>query len=364
MPDADPAPTFAAPLDVAGRRVVVCGGGPAALGPVRALLEARAEVLVVGPEIGLTIRDLAARDVLSTQDRPVEAADLRGAALVVPAAGDRDADARVAALAQASGIPATVPRTPGASAEPSAASTGEVILVGGGPGSLDLLTLGGLAAIQRADVIVTDRLAPLAALDHARPDAVVVDVAKIPRGASTSQEQINRVLVEHATAGRTVVRFKGGDSFVLGRGGEEWQACAAAGIPVTVLPGVSSATAGPALAGIPLTHRDLTQGFTVVSGHLPPGDPGSTLDWRALAAANTTLVILMGVATLPAITRALQAYGLDPKTPALTVADAGLPGQFTVRATLADIAERTHAEGIRPPAITVIGAVAGFSPTP
>ena len=147
-----------------------------------------------------------------------------------------------------------------------------MVLVGGGPGNLDLLTVGGLAAIRRADVIVTDRLAPLAALDHARPDAIVVDVAKIPRGASTPQEQINRVLVEHATAGRTVVRFKGGDSFVLGRGGEEWQACAAAGIPVTVLPGVSSATAAPALAGIPLTHRDLTQGFTVVSGHLPPGD--------------------------------------------------------------------------------------------
>jgi len=362
MPDADAPASFAAPLDVAGRRVLVCGGGPAALGPVRALLEARAEVLVVGPEISLTIRDLAARNALSTQDRPVQASDLVGVTLVVPASGNRAADASVAALARAAGVLATVPRTPDVPAERSAGRTGEVILVGGGPGSLELLTLGGLAAIQRADVIVTDRLAPLAALDQARPDAVVIDVAKIPRGASTSQEQINRVLVEHATGGRTVVRFKGGDSFVLGRGGEEWQACAAAGIPVTVLPGVSSATAGPALAGVPLTHRDLTQGFTVVSGHLPPGDPGSTLDWRALATANTTLVILMGVATLPAITNALQAHGLDPGTPALTVADAGLPGQLTVRATLADIAERTHAAGIRPPAITVIGAVAGFRP--
>jgi uroporphyrin-III C-methyltransferase len=361
MPDADPA-TFAAPLDVAGRRVLVCGGGTAALGPVRALLQARAEVLVVGPKIGLTIRDLAARNLLTTHVRPVEAADLTGIALVVPAGGERDADARAAALARACGVPATVPRTPATPVARSAGQTGEVILVGGGPGNLDLLTVGGLAAIRRADVIVTDRLAPLAALDHARPDAIVVDVAKIPRGASTSQEQINAVLLEHATAGRTVVRFKGGDSFVLGRGGEEWQACAAAGIPVTVLPGVSSATAAPALAGIPLTHRDLTQGFTVVSGHLPPGDPGSTLDWRALATANTTLVILMGVATLPAITAALLTHGLAADTPALTVADAGLPGQFTVRATLADIAQRTHAEGIRPPAVTVIGAVAGFRP--
>ena len=159
-----------------------------------------------------------------------------------------------------------------------------------------------------------------------------------------------------------MVRLKGGDSFVFGRGGEEWQACAAAGIPVTVLPGVSSATAAPALAGIPLTHRDLTQGFTVVSGHAPPGDPNGTLDWAALARTNTTLVILMGVATLPAITAELLRHGLPADTPALTVADAGLPGQFTVRATLADIAARSHAEGIKPPAVTVIGAVAGFRP--
>ena len=361
MPDRDAPASFAAPLDVAGRRVLVCGGGPTALGPVRALLEARAEVFVVGAEIGLTIRDLEARRLLSTQARPVEASDLVGTALVVPATGDRDADAEVAALARSAGVLATSPRTPDAPTERSE-GTGEVVLVGGGPGNLDLLTLGGLAAIRRADVIVTDRLAPLAALDHARPDALVIDVAKIPRGASTSQERINGLLIEHATAGRTVVRFKGGDSFVFGRGGEEWQACAAAGIPVTVLPGVSSATAGPALAGIPMTHRDLTQGFTVVSGHLPPGDPRSTLDWRALATANTTLVILMGVVTLPAITAALLGYGLAADTPALTVADAGMPAQFTVRATLADIAERSHAEGIRPPAITVIGAVAGFRP--
>lgn len=362
MPESPAA--FTAPLDVGGRRVLVCGGGPAALGTVRTLLEARAEVLVVGPEIGLTIRDLGARNLVATHARPVHADVLAGVSLLVPASGDAETDARAADLARAAGVLATAPRTPHAAAEPSAGKTGEVILVGGGPGSIDLLTLGGLAAIQRADVIITDRLAPLAALDHARPDAQVIDVAKIPRGASASQEQINRLLVEHATAGRTVVRFKGGDSFVLGRGGEEWQACAAAGIPVTVLPGVSSATAGPALAGIPLTHRDLTQGFTVVSGHLPPGDPGSTLDWRALATANTTLVILMGVATLPAITAALLEHGLSPGTPALTVADAGLPGQFTVRGTVADIAARGHDEGVRPPAITVIGAVAGFRPSP
>jgi uroporphyrin-III C-methyltransferase len=356
--------SFASPLDVAGRRVLVCGGGPAALGPIRALLEAGAEVTVVGSEISTTVADLAARNRVLVHARSLRADDLDGIALVVPAGGEAVTDQRTLQLARARGVLAALPRTadrPTPDLHPGS-GTGEVILVGGGPGNLSLLTLGGLDAVRRADVIVTDRLAPLAALDQARSDAVIVDVAKIPRGAFTSQQQINSVLVEHARSGRTVVRLKGGDSFVFGRGGEEWQACAAAGIPVTVLPGVSSAIAAPALAGIPLTHRDLTQGFTVVSGHVPPGDPGGTLNWAALARANTTLVILMGVATLPAITDELLRHGLPADTPALTVADAGLPGQFTVRATLADIAARSHAEGIKPPAVTVIGAVAGFRP--
>ena len=359
MPSAD----FAPPLDVAGRRVLVCGGGPAALAPIRALLEAGAEVIVVGTEISTTVADLAARHRLSVQARPLQADDLDGVALVVPVGGDPAADEQARHLARARGVLAAQPRTADRPAKAATGRrTGEVILVGGGPGDLALLTLGGLEAVRRADVIVIDRLAPLAALEQARPDAVIVDVAKVPRGAFTSQQQINDILVEHARAGRTVVRLKGGDSFVFGRGGEEWQACAAAGIPVTVLPGVSSAIAAPALAGIPLTHRDLTQGFTVISGHAPPGDPNGTLDWAALARTNTTLVILMGVATLPAVTAELLRHGLPPDTPALTVADAGLPGQFTVRATLADIAARSHAEGIKPPAVTVIGAVAGFRP--
>ena len=189
-------------------------------------------------------------------------------------------------------------------------------------------------------MIVCDRLAPLAVLDQARPDAVIIDVAKIPRGEFTPQERINELLVEHAPAGATVVRLKGGDNFVFGRGGEEWQACAAAGIPVTVIPGVSSAIAGPALAGIPLTHRQLTQGFTVISGHAAARRPGSTLDWSALARANTTLVIMMGVAKLGAIAAKLITEGLDAD-------DSGddrrrrRPAQpAVVRGTLADIAER------------------------
>ena len=235
-----------------------------------------------------------------------------------------------------------------------------MVLVGGGPGDPGLLTVAGLAAIRTADVIVVDRLAPLAALDQARPGVEIIDVAKIPRGEFTAQERINEILVEQARAGRTVVRLKGGDSFVFGRGGEEWQACAAAGLAVRVIPGVSSAIAAPALAGIPLTHRQLTQGFTVVSGHLPPGYSGSTINWAALAQSNTTLVIMMGMAALPQITAELIRSGLAPATPAATVADAGLASQQTVRGTVADIAQRTTAAGLQPPAITVIGAVAGL----
>ena len=209
---------------------------------------------------------------------------------------------------------------------------------------------------------MVDRLAPLAALDQARPGTEIIDVAKIPRGEFTAQKRINEILVEQARAGRTVVRLKGGDSFVFGRGGEEWQACAAAGLAVRVIPGVSSAIAAPALAGIPLTHRQLTQGFTVVSGHLPPGYSGSTLNWAALAQSNTTLVIMMGMAALPQITEELIRSGLAPTTPAATVADAGMASQQTVRGTVSDIAQLTAAAGIQPPAITVIGAVAGFRP--
>jgi uroporphyrin-III C-methyltransferase len=356
-----PPASFPASLELDGLPVLVCGGGPAALSAIRGLLDSGAVVTVVAPEIGATVADLAARGLLIMRRRPAARDDFRDAVLVVPATGVAERDQLIAAAARDHGVPAVSP-SPATMKRP--AGVGTVILVGGGPGDAGLLTVAGLEAIKEADVIVCDRLAPLAALQHARPEAVIIDVAKIPRGASTSQEQINQILLEHASAGSSVVRLKGGDPFVFGRGGEEWQACAAAGIPVTVIPGVSSAIAGPALAGVPLTHRELTQGFTVISGHAPPGDPASTLNWQALATANTTLVIMMGVATLPSISAELIKYGLHTDTPALTVADAGLPSQQSVRGTLADIATLTKEADIRPPAITVIGAVAGFSPNP
>ena len=237
---------------------------------------------------------------------------------------------------------------------------GTVTLVGGGPGDPGLVTVAGREAIATADVILTDRLVPEAALAWARPDAQIIDVSKAPGGRSTDQDEINRLLIEHAKEGRDVVRFKGGDAFVFGRGGEELMACADAGIDATVIPGVSSATAVPAIAGIPVTHRGLSQAVTVVSGHVPPGHPDSTVDWTALARTGSTIVVLMGVRTLEAIADALLDGGLDPTTPAAVVADGTLPGQRVVRAHLADIAPAASAAEISAPAVTVIGDVAGL----
>ncbi|HEV7173439.1 uroporphyrinogen-III C-methyltransferase [Pedococcus sp.] len=238
-----------------------------------------------------------------------------------------------------------------------AAGSGSVVLVGGGPGDAGLLTVAGLEALRSADVVVTDRLVPLGALDEVPDHAEVLHVGKMPRGAFTPQEAINDLLVTHGRAGKRVVRFKGGDSFVFGRGGEEWAACVEAGVPVTVIPGVSSALAVPALAGIPLTHRTLTQGFVVVTGHVPPGDPRSMVDWAWLGGSGLTLVVLMGVAALPQISAALVSGGMDPNTPAACVADGGMPSMRSVTATITTLAAAAKAAGLRPPAVTVIGDV-------
>lgn len=191
---------------------------------------------------------------------------------------------------------------------------GRVVLVGGGPGDPGLMTVAGLDAVRTADVVVTDRLGPVSILDELDPGIEVIDVGKVPFGPATPQEEINRILVEHARRGRTVVRLKGGDSFLFGRGAEEHLACTAAGVPVTVIPGVTSALSIPALAGVPATHRGLSQGVSVISGHVPPDSPHSTLDYGALARSGTTLVLLMAVTTLPAITAELLAEGMPGDT--------------------------------------------------
>ncbi|MEU7780791.1 uroporphyrinogen-III C-methyltransferase [Micromonospora parva] len=240
---------------------------------------------------------------------------------------------------------------------------GSVAVVGGGPGPDDLITVRGKALLDAADVVVVDRLAPQGLLAGLRPDVLVVDAAKVPRGPSMAQEAINEALVSHARAGRRVVRLKGGDPYVFGRGHEEVQACTAAGVPVTVVPGVSSALAAPALAGVPVTHRGVAHDVTVVSGHLPPGHPDSLVDWAALARARGTVVLLMAVDTIAKIASALIEHGRAPQTPVLAVQDAGLPEQRSVSARLDEIGASAAREGIRPPAVFVVGPVVALSTT-
>ena len=321
------------PRTAPGRHVLVTSGDARTAAHVDALLAGGALVTVVAPEVCATIEDWSLRGLVTWHARDLTLDDVHGADLVVN-------------------------RPEVAAGDPPAPSGGHVTLVGGGPSDPGLLTIAGHAALLAADVIVTDRLAPLAALTTLRGEVEVIDVGKIPHGRSTPQEEINGLLVQHAQAGRRVVRLKGGDSYVFGRGGEEVDACRVAGVSVSVVPGVSSAISGPALAGIPVTHRGLSQGFTVVSGHVPPGHPESTVDWAALARSGTTIVVLMGVRTLPAIAEALVAGGLDPATPAAVVADAARSTQEVVRGTVSTIDHVATAAGIGAPAVAVIGAVA------
>ena len=253
--------------------------------------------------------------------------------------------------------PAALPRQAGGTAAGTAA--GAVTLIGAGPGGWDLITMRGWRALHEADVVVADRLADPGLTGELRPGVLLVHAGKSPGAHQLSQEQINQVLVEHATAGRHVARLKGGDPFVLGRGGEEAAACAAAGIACSVIPGLSSATAGPALAGIPLTHRELAQSFSVVSGHLPPDHPTSRVNWAALAAGTDTLILLMAVRNLRAIAGHLLDLGRPGTTPAACVENAGTADQRVRRCTLAELASPVAAPSIRNPAVIVIGPTAG-----
>lgn len=238
------------------------------------------------------------------------------------------------------------------------APVGEVWLVGAGPGDPGLLTVRGRDLLASADVVVADRLATAVLLDMARPEAEIIHVGKGPTARSRSQEEVNDLLVERARAGLRVVRLKGGDPYLLGRGGEEAEACAVAGVPCRVVPGVTAAIAAPAYAGIPVTHRGLAQEVTVVSGHLPPGHPESTVDWAALAASRATIVVLMGVARLVDIADALLEGGRAPDTPATVVERATTPAQRVLRSTLDSLVLDAIAFGLRSPAVVVIGEVA------
>ncbi|MFD5211184.1 uroporphyrinogen-III C-methyltransferase [Streptomyces anulatus] len=237
-----------------------------------------------------------------------------------------------------------------------------VALVGGGPGDPDLITVRGRRLLAEADVVIADRLGPRDLLDELPPHVEVIDAAKIPYGRFMAQEAINQALIEHAKAGKSVVRLKGGDPFVFGRGMEEAQALAAEGIPCTVVPGISSTISVPGAAGIPVTHRGVAHEFTVVSGHVAPEDPRSLVDWEAVARLRGTLVLLMAVDKIGAIAAALIAHGKDPATPVALVQEGTTAAQRRVDATLADVGERAVAEDVRPPAVIVIGDVVAVGP--
>jgi len=239
---------------------------------------------------------------------------------------------------------------------PDAGAAGRVVLVGAGPGDPELITVKALGWLRRAEVLVHDRLVAPALLEEAPPGALRIDAGKARGRHCLPQSAITPLLVHHARAGRVVVRLKGGDPFVFGRGGEEMLACRAAGIPVEVVPGVSAAVAVPAAAGIPVTHRGLASGFAVVTGHEDPSKPASTaVDWERLGEPGQTAIVLMGVAALPEIAARLVAAGRPVRTPVAVISRGTTAAQQVVVGTLADIA--TRARHLPAPATIVIGDV-------
>lgn len=379
---------YALHLDVSGRRVLVVGAGPVGLRRARALQSAGAVVTLVAPSAS------EVPDGIVVVERAFRPEDVDGCWLVVAATGVVD-EAVAEACEQrqvwcvrsddATASPAWVPAvgriddvvvsvTAGRDPRRAAAlrdavllaadtgvlplrrhrpGQGSVALVGGGPGDPELLTVRARRLLAQADVVVRDRLAPVVDL----PEGVeVIEVGKSPRGPSWSQEEIDALLVEKARDGRRVVRLKGGDVHVFARGIEEVRACLAAGVPVEVVPGVSSALAAPTLAGVPLTAKGVTQSFTVVSAHLAPDAPASTVDWAALARLGGTIVLLMAVDRLATCCAALVAGGLAPSTPVAVVERASLPDQRLSVATLADAGSLD----VRAPAVVVVGEVVGW----
>ncbi len=389
---------YLAGLVLTGRKVVVVGGGHVAQRRIPAFLATGADVTVVSPEVTPAIEGLAGELRLVLRD--FTESDLDDAWYVVAATDDPEVNASVADAAEArhtfcvraddalggtAWTPAvghhgsvTVgvlgnrePRKSAAlrddivtalrdghlSASDALDRSPGVVLVGGGPGEPELVTVAARHALASADVVVADRLAPRELLDELGPDVELIDVAKLPRGRSASQDYINEVIVDRARAGKRVVRFKGGDNFVFGRGFEELLACAAADVPVTVVPGLTSAIAVPARVGIPVTHRGVAHEFTVISGHIPPGHPDSLVAWDAVACLRGTLVLLMAVDNAPAIAEVLLAGGRDPSTPVAVVVDGTMPTERTVLSTLGALAEDLATHEVVPPAIIVIGDV-------
>jgi uroporphyrin-III C-methyltransferase / precorrin-2 dehydrogenase / sirohydrochlorin ferrochelatase len=386
-------------LRLNGRRVLVVGGGTVAARRVPRLLAAGADVVLVSPEVTPALEELATQGRIEWHRRPYSAGDCAGAWLVVACADQPEANAAAAAEAEldrtwcvraddASAATAWTPAS-GTSGDTSvgvlsgdprhsvairdAITAGlrsgtiaarhfrkrqaGVALVGGGPGDPGLITVRGRQLLAEADVVIADRLGPRELLAELSPDVVVIDAGKVPYRRQMSQEEINAALVEHATNGKFVVRLKGGDPFVFGRGGEEMLACLRAGVPVTVVPGVSSAIGVPTAVGLPVTHRGTAQDFHVISVHVPPGDERSTVDWPALAKSSGTLVLMMALGRIGAVVTVLMKEGRPGNCPVSVIADGTMPTQRTIYTTLQDVERRLADEGVKSSAVVVIGGV-------
>ncbi|MEV5574007.1 uroporphyrinogen-III C-methyltransferase [Spirillospora sp. NPDC052269] len=393
-------PPYLLGLRLGGRRVLVVGGGRVAQRRVPALLAAGADVMLIAPEITPALDDLVSGGRVSWQARAFETGDCDGVWLVQAVTDDPKVNAAVAAEAEARRVWCVRADDAEASAAwtPASGRVGEttvgvlaggdprraagirdavldglrdatlearhsrtkptgVALVGGGPGDPGLITVRGRQLLAQADVVITDRLAPRELLDELPADVEIIDAAKIPYGRTVTQDRINEHIVEQVGLGKFVVRLKGGDPFVFGRGGEEVIHCAKHGIPVLVVPGITSAVAVPSAAGIPVTHRGVAQEFHVVSAHVAPGAPGSTVDWEALGRSHGTLVLLMAVERMDRIAPTLVRYGRASDTPVAVIQDGTLPGQRALTATLGTVTEEMAAADVRPPAIVVVGDV-------
>ncbi|WP_406280229.1 uroporphyrinogen-III C-methyltransferase [Nocardia sp. NBC_00881] len=396
-------PNYLVGLDLNGRRVVVVGGGSVAQRRLGLLIASGAHVHVVSRAVTPAVEAMAISGQISVTLRGYADGDLEGAWYAIACTDEPETNTAVVAEATRRRIfcvradiarlgTAVTPATArydgltlgvlasgqhrrsaavrnallealqsGVVTDDSTPIAPGVALVGGGPGDPDLITVRGRRLLARADLVVADRLAPPELLAELGPEVEVIDAAKIPYGRAMAQEAINSTLVEGAKAGKFVVRLKGGDPYVFGRGYEELEACVDAGVPVTVVPGVTSPIAVPAVAGIPVTHRGVTHEFVVVSGHVAPDHPDSLVDWPALARLRGTLVLMMAVERIEQFATVLQEGGRPSDTPATVIQEGTLRTQRVLRADLGTVAARVRAEGIRPPAIVVIGPTAGFS---
>lgn len=397
--------TYPLGLQLRGRRVLVVGGGPVAARRLQALLDDGALVTLVAPYACEDIIEAAAAGRIDWQQREYRTADLDGAWLVLAHSGSAEVQDRIAAeadaariwcvkggdsVASAAWVPAVAriddvtvavntngdPKRAAALRDGVAAALesgelplrrhrrspedaiGTVALVGGGPADAGLLTVRGRRLLAQADVVVADRLGPRSLLTGLSAEVQVIEVGKLPGHHPVPQDEINRILVEQALLGHRVVRLKGGDPYVLGRGGEEEAYCRDHGVPVEVVPGVTSAISVPAAAGIPVTHRGVAKGFSVITGHedirqqaghIPPG-------------SDHTLILLMGVSLLRSSAASLISGGRTPSTPVAVIEDGWMESQRVTTGTLETIADLAEARGVKSPAVIVVGDVVALSP--